>query len=113
MEEQPTIQQVTDNDRLMAALSYPISILALVILLSESMRERTFQKYHAVQALAANIALGVVMSIVAIVTVGFGACLIPLAFVPLFYWAYKAYQGEWVVIPWLTDFCKGQGWIEA
>jgi len=111
MEEQSVRGEVNDNDRLMAALSYVISILALVILLSESMRERPFQKYHAVQALAANVALGVVMAVLATVTLGFGACLIPLAFVPLFYWAYQAYQGEWLTIPWLTDFCQGQGWL--
>jgi len=28
-----------------------------------------------------------------------------------FYWAYKAYQGEYFEIPGLTGFLKGQGWI--
>jgi hypothetical protein len=27
------------------------------------------------------------------------------------YLAVKAYQGEWVTVPLLTDFCKNQGWI--
>jgi uncharacterized membrane protein len=25
--------------------------------------------------------------------------------------AVKAYQGEWVTVPFLSDFCKKQGWI--
>jgi uncharacterized membrane protein len=26
------------------------------------------------------------------------------------YWGYKAYQGEYVVIPVVTNFVKNQGW---
>jgi uncharacterized membrane protein len=26
------------------------------------------------------------------------------------YWGYKAYQGEYVTIPVVTDFVKNQGW---
>ena len=111
MEEQQMRGDVNDNDRLMAAIAYPISIVALVMLLSENMRSRPFQKYHAVQALAANIVLGAVLIIIAVVTIGLGACLIPFAFIPLLYWAYQAYQGEWLTIPLITDFCQGQGWL--
>ena len=59
MDEEPTPPPggVDDNDKLMAALSYPIPIVAIVILLAEDMKARPFQKFHAVQALAANVAL--------------------------------------------------------
>jgi len=26
------------------------------------------------------------------------------------YWGFKAYQGEYVVVPVITDFVKKQGW---
>jgi len=111
MEEQPMHGEVNDNDRLMAALCYPVSIVTVVILLSESMLSRPFQKYHAVQALAVNVALGLVLTICAFATLGFGACLILLAFIQLLCWAYKAYQGERLVLPLVTDFCQKQGWL--
>jgi uncharacterized membrane protein len=47
--------ELTDQDKLMAALSYPIPIVAIIILLVEDMKNRPFQKFHAVQSLAINI----------------------------------------------------------
>jgi uncharacterized membrane protein len=55
----PPAGDITDNDRLLAALSYPIPLVAIIILLAENLRVRPFQKYHAVQALAINIVLWV------------------------------------------------------
>jgi uncharacterized membrane protein len=104
------MNDVDSNDKLMAAISYPIGIVAVVILLVESMRERPFQKYHAVQALAVNIVI-VVLSIVLGWTVIL-ACVPFLLWFVTFYWAYKAYQGELFEIPGLTPFLKGQGWIQ-
>ena len=121
MEEEygiPPAGDVTDNDRLMAALSYPIPIVAIVILLAEDMKARPFQRFHAVQALAANIVLWVLVAllgcILAAITFfiggvcGFGAIL--LWFITV-YWAYEAYQGKYFEIPWLTEFLKGQNWL--
>ncbi len=114
--------ELTDQDKLMAALSYPIPIVALIILLAEDMKNRPFQKFHAVQALAINIALWVIVfilscvlgTVVGLVTLGIGSLcgLVPLLlwFVTL-YWAYLAYQGQYFDIPVLTDFIKGQGWV--
>ncbi|MGD2207602.1 MAG: hypothetical protein PVH17_12585, partial [Anaerolineae bacterium] len=48
----PPAGDISDNDKLMAALSYPIPIVAIIILLAEDMKARPFQKFHAVQALA-------------------------------------------------------------
>ncbi|RMF00715.1 MAG: hypothetical protein D6768_12185 [Chloroflexi bacterium] len=104
------MNDLTDQDKLMSALSYPIGIVAIIILLVEDMKNRPFQKYHAVQALAVNIVL-VILSIVLGWTVVL-ACVPLLLWLVTFYWAYKAYQGEKFTIPGLTDFLKGQGWIE-
>ncbi len=102
--------EIDSNDKLWAALSYPIGIIAVVILLVESMKERPFQKYHAVQALAVNIIL-VILSIVLGWTVIL-ACVPMLLWLVTLYWAYQAYQGEYFEIPGLTPFLKGQGWLE-
>ena len=57
----PPAGDATENDRIMAALSYPIPIVAIIILLAEEMKIRPFQRYHAVQALAANAILWTVI----------------------------------------------------
>jgi uncharacterized membrane protein len=114
----PPAVDITDNDRLMAALSYPIPLVAIVILLVENMKARPFQKYHAVQALAANVVLWLVITILGcilgvITAVIGGLCgLGPgiLWFVTL-YWAYQAYQGQYSEIRWLTEFLKRQKWL--
>jgi len=102
---------INDNDKLMAALAYPIGLVAIIILLVDTMKVRPFQKYHAVNALAVNIVAYVLFFLISAVTLGVGACIAWIVFLPLLWWAYKAYQKEWVVIPFITDFCKKQNWI--
>lgn len=103
------MNDINDQDKLMAALSYPIGIVALVILLVEDMKKRPFQKYHAVQSLAINVII-IVLSIVLGWTVIL-ACVPLLLWLVTFYWAFKAYQGEYFEIPMVTNFIKGQGWV--
>jgi uncharacterized membrane protein len=114
----PPAGDITDNDKLMAALSYPIPLVAIIILLVEDMKNRPFQKYHAVQALAANIALWVIIVVLGCILgaitffigglCGLGPIL--LWFITL-YWAYEAYQGQYFEIKWLTEFLKKQSWL--
>jgi len=103
------MNDISDQDKLMAALSYPIGIVALVILLVEDMKNRPFQKYHAVQALAVNIVI-VILAIVLGWTIVL-ACVPFLVWLVTFYWAFKAYQGEYFEIPGLTGILKGQNWL--
>jgi uncharacterized membrane protein len=121
MEEEysvPPAGDITDNDKLMAALSYPIPLVAIIILLAEDMKNRPFQKFHAVQALAANIALWVIISVLGcilfVVTLFLGGVCgivaLLLWFITL-YWGYEAYQGKYFEIPWLTEFLRGQKWL--
>ena len=102
--------EITDQDRLMAALTWIFSPLGIVILLVEDMKNRPFQKYNAVNSLAFSVVFFVVISIISAVTCGFGAILVVAGLI-VFYWAYQAYQGVWVEVPYLTDFCRKQGWI--
>ena len=103
--------EITSDDKLWAALGYPIFIVAIIVLFMEDKKSRPFIKYHAVQSIAANIAIAIIAAIVSAVTIGFGAICIPLFWLIFFYWAYKAYQGEYVTIPMVTDFIKKQGWV--
>jgi uncharacterized membrane protein len=114
----PPAGDVSDNDRLLAALSYPIPIIALVILLVEEMKQRPFQRYHAVQALAANVVLwvavvvlGFVLAAVTFFIGGLCGTLSPLLWFVTFYWAYQAYKGQYFEIRWLTNFLRGQNWL--
>ena len=109
---------VNDNDKLMAALSYPIPLVALIVLIAEDMKSRPFQRYHAVQALAVNVVLWVFIMVVGCILgalsfmIG-GLCgIVPILlwFVTL-YWAYEAYQGKYFEIQWLTEFLKKQNWL--
>ena len=115
---------VSDNDKMMGLLSYVVSLIVpLVILLSESGKRRGFQRYHAVHSLALSVILFVITLVLActiglvleLVTAGLGTCcLAPLALVPYalsIYYGVQAYQGQYVVIPVVTDFVKGQGWV--
>jgi uncharacterized membrane protein len=115
----PPSGDITDNDKLMAALSYPtIFIVAIIILLAEDMKARPFQKYHAVQALAANVALWILIGVLGCIlaAVSFfigGVCgfAAPLLWLVTLYWAYEAYQGKYFEIPWLTEFLRSQNWL--
>ena len=103
--------EVNDNDRLWALLVWIIPLLAIVVLLVESMKTRPFQKYHAVNSLVFSVVFSVVLMIISAITFGFGSCLFILWFIAV-YWGIKAYQGDWVVVPVLTDFIVKQGWVD-
>ncbi len=97
---------VTDDDRLWAALAWiPISplwpIVAIILLLVEDKRDRPFIKYHVVLSLLTGL-VGIVLSFL---------CVGIIILLAMFYFAFKAYQGEVVRIPVLTDFAKNQGWV--
>ena len=107
-----TPQEITQDDKLWAALSWiPWVgwILAVIALLMEPQKDREFVRFHAVQSLAATVVL-VVLSIILSVTIVL-TCLAPFIYLATIYPAIKAYQGERLEFPLLTDFCRDQGWI--
>jgi uncharacterized membrane protein len=111
MSEAPMNPDVTSDDKLWAALGYPIVLVAIIVLFMEDKKARPFIKFHAVQSIAANVVFFVVASILAVVTLGFGGICAPLLWLVFLYWAYKSYQGEMFEIPVVTNFIKGQGWV--
>jgi uncharacterized membrane protein len=75
------------------------------------MRNRPFQKYHAVQSIVFNVVLWVVYLIVTLVTFGFGGCLFPVFLLITLWPAYEAYQEKYMELPVITNFIKNQGWV--
>jgi len=118
----------TNDDRIMAALAYisqlilPLGfILPVIILISETSKQRPFQRYHAVQSLALGAiiwTLGLIylLSWVTVGWIGFLClCLIlPLSIalwlLPLYY-AMLAYNGKRFRIIGLSQFLEDQRWL--
>jgi uncharacterized membrane protein len=98
--------ELTSDDKLWALLCWLISpIFPIIVLLMEDKKNRPFLKYNAVHSLMFYVAVIVVLGTV---TAG---CLMILGAIAAIYFAIKAYQGEWVTVPVLTDFAKKQNWI--
>jgi uncharacterized membrane protein len=102
---------VTSDDKLWALLAYVLTpIVPIIILLMEDKKNRPFLKAHNAQALAwglVNVVGGSILSAVLFFCVGAPSLLIWLVGC---YWGYQAYQGKYVEIPVITNFCKNQGW---
>ena len=109
MPEEPKVNTLSSDDRLWAALTYIFSpLVPIILLLLEDYKNRPYIRYHSFQALVVGIILAILVPIIAMFTLGCGAIL----WLIMFYWAYKAYKGEWFEIPVVTDFVKNQGWVE-
>ena len=65
MDDQP---QTTSDDRLWAALGYPIPIVALILLFMDDKKDIPYLRYHAVQSIGLNIALWILIVIIGTVT---------------------------------------------
>lgn len=107
---QSTDTSITSDDKLWAALGYPIFIIALIMLFVEGKKDRPFIRFHAVQALALNIVLWVVIIILS-VTVILAIC-DPILWLVMLWPAILAYQGKYFEVPVLTKFLRDQHWIK-
>lgn len=122
-EKAPPTEEITENDKLMAALSYIIVVIVpLIILLSENLKDRPYQRYHAITSLALAVVYIIYEAVISLFYCGatvitggiLGLCLwivFFLPFIPALYYAYLSYQGQYFEIPVLTDFIKNQGWV--
>jgi uncharacterized membrane protein len=96
--------------------------VSLIQLLSENTKNRPFQRHHAITSLMFYVA-SFVYEIVALVvfiiltaaTLGLGAlCLWVIFLVPhalALYYAFQAYSGKRVEVPYLSRFARQQGWL--
>jgi uncharacterized membrane protein len=121
---QDTSGGISDQDKLMAALAYIIGLIVPLIILFTDSKNRAYQRYHAIQSLGlsaaifvASILLCIVSLVIQIIPVlgqVIGCLMTFIYIVPLalmVYYAYKAYKGEYFVIPMVTDFMKQQKWL--
>lgn len=93
--------EITSDDKLWAALTYVFApLVPIILMLMEDKKNRPFLKAHNAQAL--------ILGIITLVTSGF--CVGILVWFYQLFLAYKAYQGEYVEVPVITNFVKGQGW---
>jgi uncharacterized protein len=107
MNQQFNPMDVSSDDRLWAALAYFISpLVPIIILLMEDKKNRPFLKAHTIQALIAGLVLWVITMIVGPFTCGLGFLLWFVMLIP----ALKAYKGEMVEIPVISNFVRQQGW---
>ncbi len=99
--------EITDDDKLWAALAYILTpLVPIIILLMEDKKERPFIKAHNMQALVLGlISMGVAVLLGWLV---FPLCLNMAIFIYAIFLGIKAYQGEYVTIPVITDLVKGQ-----
>ena len=116
---------LASNDRILAALSYLVWFVALIVLLLDESKRKPLLRAHAVQALGVAVAAyayGFVATIIFIcatlATLGLAALFLwVIFFVPLafqLYWAFLVYDQptELIEIPWLTEFMVRQGWLQ-
>ena len=110
MTEQTTPpEEITSDDKLWAALAYIFSpVIPIIILLLEDKKNRPFLKEHNMQALVLGVVLWIIN--VALSFVIIGICTGLLTFALMIFYGYKAYQGETIEIPVVTNFVKNQGW---
>jgi uncharacterized membrane protein len=111
MTNQTASPDITSDDKLWAALGYPIPLVPIIALLMDEKKERPFIKYHAVQSLVFNIALWIIIFIFSAVTLGFGAICAPIIWLVTLWPAYDSYQGNLTELPVISNFIKNQGWV--
>jgi uncharacterized membrane protein len=109
-EEKILDPEITSDDKLWAMLAYIFTpLIPIVLLLIEDKKDRPFLKAHYPQALAFGIVAWVISGL--LTPVVFIGCVVWVAtLVFQIMWGIKAYNGEYVTIPVITDFVKKQGW---
>ena len=121
------------DDRLIGLLAYVTQlvmplVMPIIVLLSESSKQRPFQRFHAIQSLALTgifIFIGIMMGMATLVTqiippLGMVVFVVALCLTPVLYgmyaiaqlyYGYQAYQGRRFAIPGLTNFLRDQKWV--
>ena len=102
---------VTDDDKLWALLSWIFTpLVPIIVLLMDDKKSRAFIKYNAMQALALGVVTYVINIVLSAVIIGCFTGIATLIYFIIL--AVQSYQGKWVNIPVVTDFCINQGWID-
>lgn len=109
MTEQPINPDITQDDKLWALLSYIFSpLIPLIMILVEEKKARPFIKFHAVQALILGLLMDVLYLVLGWVFVGL--CLGLALYVYMIVIGIKAYGGQTMTVPVVTDMIKKNNW---
>ena len=109
MTQQPMNSDITSDDKLWSLLSYIFApIVSIIMLLIDEKKSRPFLKFHAVQSLILGIVEVILYVVLGWVFVGF--CLGLLVWAYMIYLGIKAYGGESVKVPVITDWIHKQNW---
>ena len=117
-----------NDDQLMGALAWAATVLfqlplvSVVLLLAEGNKNRPFQRHHAITSLVFwgvavvyEILAGIVFTILTVITLGcLGLLLWVIFFLPhlaMLYYAYQAYNGKTLEIPFVSEYARKQGWL--
>ena len=103
----PMLEANTSDDRIWATLAYIFSpwISLFMLVFMKNQKTSAFLKYHSTQALVWG------FSWIILSAFGVGICLFPFVLIYSIYLGIKAYSGELVQIPFVTNFIRNQGWI--
>jgi uncharacterized membrane protein len=106
--------EVTSDDKLWGLLTYLLNpVVPIIVLLMEDKKSRPFLRAHVFQALVWAVFVVIVTTIISAVTFGIGGCVVSIAYVVItILWGLKAYKGEFVNMPVITDFVSKQGWAK-
>jgi uncharacterized membrane protein len=105
----PVAAEPTSDEKLWVLLAYILSpIVPIIILLMEDKKKLPFIRAHNAQALVMGVLIAVLSGVLAAVIVGI--CIGVVGWILMIYWGIQGYQGKYVTIPVVTDFCKKQGW---
>ena len=104
MTQETASSDISSDDRLWAAIGYPIALVAIIMLLMEEKKNRPFIKFHAIQAIILSIVLVVLMVILSITVVG--AICAPLLWLVTFWPAVEAYRGKYIQLPVIGNFVR-------
>lgn len=92
----------SDTNKLLAALGYPVTLIALIMVLTDPGKKDDFVKYHAWQALFFGIAMwiGWVIPIIGWFLLG------PVLWIISIYFAVQTYQGKYFEVPVIYNLAK-------
>ncbi len=107
MADEKTVPKKDDKEyRLWAALCYALPVLVPLFIMVTEKKEDKKLLFHAWQGLILAIAVWAASFVVAVVTLGLGMLCFPVVYLGFLYLAYKAYQGEKIVLPTITEMAE-------
>jgi hypothetical protein len=98
-------QSLTSDEKLWGALSHIPLIGLLALFALDDKKNNPYIRYNAIT----SVTLALLTTVISMVTCGVGSV---VAFAHLYY-AYVAYQGQLVEVPWLTNFLIEKGHLNS